>query len=134
MDLQQIFDAMCEAGRNTRKGYHLTLGELRTSLAAYSDLTPVTVDRGGGVGREMSYRGYYDDLAFEPIDTPTTVADVSQACLRALSQEYTGYKGGEYRYGDDTPLWLASYGTTGAAIVGVVPVGDGLQLITKDTD
>jgi hypothetical protein len=131
MDIQKLIDAINENGRMTRNEYHLTLGGLRGALSGLDDDAPVVVDRGGGIGREMSYRGYYDDLSFEPVEA-STVKDVRAACERASTGEYEGYKGGEYRYGDDTPLWIAPYSCTGSAIIAAVPFEGGIRLITKD--
>jgi hypothetical protein len=59
-----------------------------------------------------SYRGYYDELAFE-VGEPRPVQDVIADAENVYGKTFTGYKGGEYEYGDYTPVHVASYGSTG---------------------
>ena len=89
----------------------MTLGELIHVLkAAKQDLVCVH-----GFSDPHSYRGYYEQLAFEP--TPnTTVAEMLTFAQDALGSTYSGYKGGEYTMGEHTDVWLACYGCTGEAI------------------
>jgi hypothetical protein len=132
MDLQKMFDAMSDMSRITRADYHLTLGALTEILEKVPPETPVKFDDGRQVGEEDSYRGYYADLAFEIGDKPSTASDVLQACRRAATDTYHGYKGGDYTYDERTPLWRAPYGCCGPAIIGA-DVRDGeVVLVTKD--
>lgn len=59
-----------------------------------------------------SYRGYYDQLAFEPAENVRLglMLDLAQ---RALGQTYEGYKGGSYTMDGETECWLANYGSCG---------------------
>lgn len=62
-----------------------------------------------GFGKAHSYRGYCDQLAFEP----KTDVDVHYMLLQAkaaLGTTYTGYKGGKFKMTADTPVNLAHYG------------------------
>lgn len=68
-----------------------------------------------GFGHPHSYRGFYEDLAFEPV-TDTTVGDMLTAAKYALGKTFTGYKGGEFRMGAYTDVWLAHYGRCGETI------------------
>jgi hypothetical protein len=133
MDIQRLLDGVMASHRQARSSYHLTLGGLRGALRDLPDDAPVTVEGGGSIGREGSYRGFYADLAFRPVEA-ATVAEVRAACERAATSEYEGYKGGEYLYGDETPLWIADYGCCGLAIIAAVPRDGGVHLFTKDTD
>lgn len=56
--------------------------------------------------------------------------------LRQTRQPFTGYKGGDFTMTGDTPLWRASYGDTGEAIMDLQPhrSGSALILITKKVD
>lgn len=72
-----------------------------------------------GFGKPHSYRGYYEDLAFEPVPN-TTVGAMLAAAQDAFGQIYTGYKGGEYTMGSYTPVWLAEHGSTGETIGAVM--------------
>ena len=57
-----------------------------------------------------SYRGYYDEVAFEPA-TGVSVGKIKQQIERAFNETFTGYKGGEFQYSADTPVHLAYYGS-----------------------
>ena len=62
-----------------------------------------------------SYRGYYDQLAFEPAENVTV--DSMLACAKsAVGATYGGWKGGEYLMDEDTDVWLAEVGCTGETI------------------
>ena len=68
-----------------------------------------------GFAHSHSYRGYYDQLAFEPA-TNTRAGDMLAAAQSALGKTYTGYKGGDYEMHSWTECWLAEYGDTGEAL------------------
>jgi hypothetical protein len=62
-----------------------------------------------GFGRPRSYRGYYEELAFEPTRN-VTVGMMLEYAKSALGQTFEGYKGGSYTMSEYTPCWIASYG------------------------
>ena len=64
-----------------------------------------------GFGNPHSYRGYYDELAFEPMRT--TIGEMLAAAESADGCSYTGYKGGSFEMDGDTQVHLAHYGCTG---------------------
>lgn len=135
MDVQGMMDAMSASWRRNRSQYHVTLGKLIAILEGIDADGHVRLDDSDlAPGRENSYRGYYEDLAFEPVVEPVTVADFLSRCRAALGSTYEGYKGGDYTMDADTPLWLAGYGDCGPAIVDAVPDNHGLKLITKEID
>jgi hypothetical protein len=68
-----------------------------------------------GFGEPHSYRGYYDKLAFEPVEN-TTVGKMLTAAKKAEGATYTGYKGGEYKMTGYTDCYLATWGDTGDEI------------------
>lgn len=89
----------------------MTLKELITMLEAAdpSHVAPV------GFHNPHSYRGYYEDLAFSPLENVPVSSML--ACARgALGATYQGYKGGDYTMGDHTEVWLAEYGRLGEGI------------------
>ena len=88
---------------------------------------------GNAPGDLISYRGYYSDLAFEPGDRCVTVKELLERANEANGDTFTGYKGGDFVMGDDTPLWAAPYGSTGLAIVDI-KCGDDVELICKNLD
>ncbi len=59
----------------------------------------------------MSYRGYYDELAFEPQDD-VSFGEMLAHAKAAMGATFTGYKGGEYTMESYTPCWIAEYGTS----------------------
>jgi len=68
-----------------------------------------------GFTRPHSYRGYYDQLAFEPAKDVPVRAMLADA-KGALGTTFTGYKGGEYTMCAYTDVWLAEYGCCGETI------------------
>lgn len=70
-----------------------------------------------GFHKPHSYRGYYDELAFEPA-RDVKVSSMLADCRRALDATFTGYKGGEYTMRAYTLCWLSMYGYTSEEILG----------------
>lgn len=68
-----------------------------------------------GFGKPHSYRGYYEDLAFEPVRN-TTVGAMLKAAKGALEKTFEGYKGGDFTMTKDTHCWIAEWGGTGEPI------------------
>lgn len=116
MNLQWLMDGLsAEQQRVRAASAQLTLGELIDLLKGLPVQSLVR-----GLGTLRSYRGYYSDLAFEPVDGTRSVGDLLAACQRAMGQVYTGYKGGDYVMGALTPLWVAKWGETSLE----TPIGD----------
>jgi len=138
MDMQKLVDAIGNATRNVRSDYHLTLGAAIRELSMLPKPYVVAFDfNNHSPGEEMSYRGYYSDLAFEPeADEPKTVEVFLHQLKAAVDKEYMGYKGGDFLMGGDTPLWVSSYGTTNGskAVVGIRVDVDKITLMTKEVD
>ena len=59
-----------------------------------------------------SYRGYYDQLAFEPVEN-VTVSEMLDAARSCVERTFSGYKGGDYTMTLWTDCWLANYGSCG---------------------
>lgn len=133
MDFQKMLDAICDAGRHERSKFMLNIGDLIDACVA-NPSGLVVVGGGWGLGKEHSYRGYYNELAFKPVSEPTASSEVHTMCQRALVDTYEGYKGGDYRYDRDTPIWFAAYGGTGSAFVGITVKECNIHLTTKDVD
>jgi hypothetical protein len=135
MDMQAMINAVSRACAEARSGYHLTLGALIGALekAPPGARIAFSHDAMFGPGFPHSYRGYYEDLAFEPMPPPT-VAEFLPKCREALGKTFGGYKGGDYTMSDTTPLWCAEYGHCGLAIVGHYDGGDVQVLMTRDLD
>lgn len=63
-----------------------------------------------GFHKPHSYRGYYEQLAFEPKAGETTVAEMLAAAKSALGKTFTGWKGGAYKMTSDTKCWISFEG------------------------
>lgn len=96
-NMQRLVDAIDESARIERSRYHLTLGMLISEL----ELVPTDFEvwfQGGGTkigwgqfpGKLLSYRGYYSDLAFTPVNREV--------------------KAGDFTMTETTPLWVAEWG------------------------
>lgn len=68
-----------------------------------------------GFHNPHSYRGYYDELAFEPKEK-VTVEEMLKCARRAIGKTFQGWKGGEYKMGKHTNVWLAEEGHCGESI------------------
>jgi hypothetical protein len=68
-----------------------------------------------GFDNPHSYRGYYDELAFEPCGE-TTVGAMLEAAQSAVGATYQGWKGGDFTMGDWTPVHLAYMGDCGEGL------------------
>ena len=62
-----------------------------------------------GFKNPHSYRGYYEDLAFEPAEN-VAVAEMLKAAESAVGQTFEGYKGGTFKMNEHTRCWLAYCG------------------------
>lgn len=88
-----------------------SLGELIEALEARDPNEAVAY----GFGVPHSYRGYYDELAFEPVPN-TTVLSMLAAAREAEDATYQGWKGGDYTMSSYTPVWIAERGDTGETL------------------
>jgi hypothetical protein len=85
-----------------------------------------------------SYRGYYDQLAFE-LDSfrgtrTRTVKDALEEAESALGRTFEGYKGGEYVMKRDTPVWLSNYGEASGFMITELKISNDenrVEIITK---
>lgn len=85
----------------------MTLAELIRRLEAMPQDARLPI----GIEEPHSYRGYYEQLAFEPAP-PMTASEALEIARSAIGQKFEGYKGGTYKMGLDTDCWLAEYGCT----------------------
>lgn len=99
-----------------RSRTQMTLGGLIDVLESMDRNTPVNL------GDPHSYRGYYSDLGLTPCDA--TVQDLLNDCRSAMGRVFYGYKGGEFIMHQNTPVWVASWGSTGRKLMAVNPNGD----------
>lgn len=74
-----------------------------------------------GFAAPRSYRGYYEDVAFEPAEN-VSVASMLRHAESALGATFEGYKGGEYTMDEWTTCWISNYGESGGVCIGSVLV------------
>lgn len=136
MDMQKMIDLMNESSRKTRGRYQMTLGKMVDILKSSDPTLPVVFggEDTGSPGAEDSYRGYYSDLSFGRTDAEVTVSSFLERCSKALGETYQGYKGGDFQMGPDTPIWCASYGCCGNAIMEAQQSDEKLILVTRDVE
>lgn len=89
----------------------MTLNELIEHL---EKLPPANIVK-HGFGEPMSYRGYYNDLAFEPA-SDVTIDSMIEHARSADGAVFNGYKGGEYRMDGGVDVYIAQYGECGEPI------------------
>lgn len=127
MDMQGIVNMMSNIARDTRKDYHVCLGDLLERLRSCDDPNALVP-----YGEPHSYRGYYADLALEPLPEPIKVWELINQLSDVINTELTGYKGGEFLMGADTPVWISHYGNTGEALIDFDPKT--LKFTTKNLE
>ncbi|MFJ3545407.1 hypothetical protein ACIPQH_24965 [Streptomyces rubiginosohelvolus] len=86
----------------------MTLDDLLTALG-HADQALILPN---GFNNPHSYRGYYDELAFEPTEN-ISVADMAAVAWAAMDETFEGYKGGQFTMTGGTACWLAYEGSSG---------------------
>lgn len=64
-----------------------------------------------GFSNPHSYRGYYEELAFEP-ESRVPIGTLLDTAQSAQGQTYAGWKGGEYTMTLNTPVNISREGRT----------------------
>jgi len=118
MDLQILIDGMSQQWQKERAATQLTLGKLITALASLPQDGQIA-----NLREPHSYRGYYEDLAFEQEEGTRTVGELLTDCKNAMGQVFHGYKGGDFVMGALTPVWVASWGHCGKKLMGIMTDG-----------
>lgn len=114
----------------------MSLGQLITILKRKDKQTPIYFDFDGWRPKGLtSYRGYYEDLALTYGRDDISIDQLLNRCERAMGEEFYGYKGGNYRAGADTHIWVADWGSAfGTGLVGVKDDDYRIVLETKCVD
>ena len=84
-----------------------TLGQVIEKLKS---LPPETVIR-NGFDFGASYRGYYNEIAFYPLEN-ATAGEMLKHALKMDGKEMLGYMGGGYLATLETLCWISEYGKT----------------------
>jgi hypothetical protein len=82
---------------------HLDLASLIATLEKEDPAKVVPI----GFGDPHSYRGFYEDVAFE-VRTNVTVGEMLAAANSAVGETFQGWKGGDNTMRLSTPVWLVS--------------------------
>lgn len=126
MDIQALIDGTNQRESRKRAETQMTLGQLISRLQDMP-LDAVVAN----LQDPHSYRGYYTDLAFKLTNGVRRPISLLADCQAAMGKVFTGYKGGEFVMGENTPLWIADYGCCGVKLLDVLPGG---ELATRDDD
>ncbi|MDC0644040.1 hypothetical protein OAP32_00520 [Crocinitomicaceae bacterium] len=111
-DIQSYINGLSAGWRDGRSNTQMTLGKL---IVVLEEMDPDTIIQ--GLGELDSYRGYYSDLAFDPVNDMVKASDLLAQCKAALGATFTGYKGGEFYMDESTPLFIAPYGSCGPRLM-----------------
>ena len=117
---------MNKAWQAQRAETQMTLGTLLKALGDRHGLD--TVD---GFENPHSYRGYYEDIAFEPTGKAMNVCEMIAICKSAIGKTFEGWKGGSFEMDETTPVWIAERGESGRKLVAINHDG---SLETRDDD
>ena len=123
--LQALIDGMSAQWQKDLSESQMTLGKM---IAALSTLPPDA--EVPNLCKAHSYRGYYDDLAFEHHDGMRPAKDLLAECKAAMGEVFEGYKGGDFVMGALTPVWVAEYGSTGDKLLEIT--ADGIRTGSDD--
>lgn len=86
----------------------LTLGELATLL---ENMQWDGEERlGFTIFYPHSYRGVYNQIAFETMLKPQPIKEAIAVVKSAIGEEFTGYKGGSFEMSSDTPANFGRHG------------------------
>lgn len=137
-DFQALFDKIAAGAKEEALADKpiITLGELIAKLEGKDPEAKLAVQYGGSVlavDGVDSYRGYYSDLAIDPVATEFgTVAEGLELLRDAVGSTFEGYKGGDYTMTNRTLVWVEVYGNySGQGVTGVETV-DGVVVITSE--
>lgn len=112
--LQHLIDGLSASWQKERAKTQMTLGKM---LSVLSKMPPdALVDE---IVYPHSYRGYYDDLAFERRGGKIAALEALKLCQSAMGKVFRGYKGGDFMMGELTPVWIAVCGNTGQRLIGI---------------
>lgn len=70
-----------------------------------------------GLSAVHSFRGYYDQVAFEPTPGATAALALEEAEY-AVGHTFEGWKGGDYTMDESTMCWVADKGSSSDVTVG----------------
>lgn len=78
----------------------INLIEFKTHIESFDNGTVFKY----GISKPFSWRGSYDEVAFAIVEEPMAKEAILENIEMAYNELFYGYKGGEYRYSDYTPV------------------------------
>ena len=128
MDLQKFFTEVISALRKANSDCtQMTLGKLIEELEKYPLETKIQQ-----LSNPHSYRGYYEDLAFQLSENKATVKETLTLLKSCLNTEFQGYKGGDFIMTNETLIWVATYGSCGERIMDIFSNNGELEFTIKE--
>ena len=124
---QALIEGLGVIWQRERAESQMTLGGLISGLSLLSPDLHVA-----NLVNAHSYRGYYCDLAFELKPGTRQAGELLADCQSAMGRRFEGYKGGSYMMGENTPVWVANYGSCGKRLIAIH--ADGEIIISDDDD
>lgn len=118
-NLQAMIEGWSQHWQKERAETQMTLGQLIEELEAEPGEREVI-----GFGQPHSYRGFYTDLSFEPVESKLTASELLRVAQSCMGRVFEGYKGGDFLMGENTPLWMAEYGSTGPRLMALNTEGE----------
>lgn len=125
-DMQAQYDRLSRGWRAERSASQMTLEKAIEKLTYFPLEKPLETP----LDYPESYRGYYSDIALCSGEIGT-VGELIKVLCDTIGKTYTGYKGGEFYMGPDTPLWFAPYGACGPRIMDFVVHGPVVRMIIE---
>jgi len=114
--MQKLIDDFLKKCQEERSSTQMTLGNFISGLENFPQDKEIE-----NIDSPHSYRGYYSDLAFQKEEGTRTVGSLlTQLKTECLGKVFQGYKGGDFFMSDETPMWIANYGSTGVKIVEII--------------
>ena len=71
-----------------------------------------------GFSHPHSFRGYYEDLAFELTEKPQSAIDALAVVKPCLSRTFKDYQGGDFKMYNESSVWFAYEGSGGGQQIG----------------
>lgn len=111
----------------------MCLGDFHAELSSVPPETIVRTENFEALTDPHSYRGYYDEISFEPVQGITvTAGELVKVVEDAIDKTFYGWKGGEYLMDADTPIWISSEGYNSGRMLTGVTVEDGIMTLTEE--
>jgi len=78
----------------------MTLGEFKNHIVRFENGKTFKY----GISGPFSWRGIYAEVAFSVFEGETSKEDILENIEAALSETFYGYKGGDFRYDENTSI------------------------------